>query len=276
MAQRAECVAMEPFLDAYVDGEFEDREKAEVEAHLGGCAECAHLAKTKTGFKDVLKRANASSPAPERLREAVRLRLADPHAADSLLTEDEAKSTEKKSYRVGGRGVAVAAALAGAMVWFAAGGLSHPLFRSEKLAHPFLEDSVALHARTLPLDFVASDAHAVQRWLQGRLDFGVRVPVFQQAAALQGVRLSQLRTHQAAAVSYQLPEASRRVTLLIVDDPDQPMAGQVRQVEGRDVWMSHSRGYNVASWRHDEIVYSLISDLDEHDVLELVRTAQNR
>jgi len=40
------------------------------------------------------------------------------------------------------------------------------------------------------------------------------------------------------------------------------------------VRLVNARGYNVAIWRNDEIVYSLVSDLDEHDLFQLVRTAQ--
>ena len=36
----------------------------------------------------------------------------------------------------------------------------------------------------------------------------------------------------------------------------------------------NARGYNVAVWRENEIVYSLVSDLDETALFELVRTAQ--
>jgi hypothetical protein len=34
------------------------------------------------------------------------------------------------------------------------------------------------------------------------------------------------------------------------------------------------RGYSVAVWRRDEIVYSLVSDLDEQDLARLVQAAQ--
>jgi len=43
---------------------------------------------------------------------------------------------------------------------------------------------------------------------------------------------------------------------------------------GAGSWLSQARGFNVASWRNHEIVYSLISDLDEQDVLALVRSAE--
>ena len=42
------------------------------------------------------------------------------------------------------------------------------------------------------------------------------------------------------------------------------------------MWLSRVKGFNIASWRNDEIVYSLISDLDEQDVLALVQSAELR
>jgi anti-sigma factor RsiW len=279
MGQREACRAIEGFVDAYVDGEFDGAEAAEVERHLAECEGCSHKAALQASYKGALRRA-AGGPgrsAPPRLLETVRARLDDPEAYAELALDDEpAPRKPRGPFWTGPRGIALAAAFAGAAVWFAAGGLSRPLFGPRKQAHGLIEDGVAMHARTLPLDFVASDTASVQRWLQGKLDFGVSLPAFQQAAALQGVRLSTLRTRQAAAVAYQLPNAARRVTLLIVDDPDRQLDGTARRVADREVFLSHSRGYNVASWRKDEIVYSLISDLDERDVLELVRAAQDR
>ena len=81
----------------------------------------------------------------------------------------------------------------------------------------------------------------------------------------------------AAVVTYTIPAADgRRVSLLIVDDPEQKLPGAARQVADREVWLSRARGFNVASWRTDEVVYSLISDLDEQDVLALVQSAEMR
>jgi anti-sigma factor RsiW len=168
------------------------------------------------------------------------------------------------------RAIAVAAAAVGAAAWFLAGGLTHPLLAR---SHSLVDDGVALHARALPLDFVASDVGSAQQWLAGRLDFGVRVP---RIARLQGVRLSSVHSRQAAVVTYTVPGDGRRVSLLIVDDPDPLLSGEARKVRNREVWLSRAKGFNIASWRNDEIVYSLISDLDEKDVLALVQAADER
>src|SRR5205814_1743471 len=136
---------------------------------------------------------------------------------------------------------------------------------------------IAIHAGALPLDYAASDTGSAQRWLETRLDFGVRLPHFARSATLQGVRLSHLHARPAAVVTYTLPQnEGHRVSLLIVDDPEPVLPGTARRIADREVWLSQARGFNVASWRNDEIVYSLISDLDERDVVQLVQAAELR
>jgi hypothetical protein len=60
-----------------------------------------------------------------------------------------------------------------------------------------------------------------------------------------------------------------------VDDPDGRFDASGREVRvgPRVVRLVAAKGYNVATWRDDEIVYSLVSDLDEAALYELVRTA---
>jgi anti-sigma factor RsiW len=257
-----ECRELEEtFLHAYVDGEFAGDESAEVKAHLSGCAACTHAAAIHQSYKAAMVRAGAA--APHALHDAVRARLLD----------QAHQGRWARAFR-DPRAIGLAAAAVGAAAWFVAGGLSHPLFLR---SHSLVEDGVALHARALPLDYAASDVGSAQRWLSGKLDFGVRLPKFAAGPRLQGVRLSSLHSRQAAVVTYTVPQGDgRRVSLLIVDDPEQKMAGAARRIADREVWLSRARGFNVASWRNDEIVYSLISDLDEQDVLALVQSAEMR
>ncbi|TMA28946.1 MAG: anti-sigma factor [Deltaproteobacteria bacterium] len=257
-----ECRELEKtFLHAYVDGEFSADESAEMKAHLAGCAICAETVRVQQSYKVAAGRANVA--APHQLHDAVRGSLAaEPYRGRWARALREP------------RAVAVAAATVGAAAWFLAGGLQHPIFRG---GHSIVDDGVALHARALPLDYTASDVSSAQRWLSEKLDFGVRLPRFSQGPRLEGVRLSQVRSRQAAVVTYTVPAANgRRVSLLIVDDPEPQLPGAARRIADRQVWLSRAHGFNIASWRNDEIVYSLISDLDEEDVLALVQSAELR
>lgn len=251
----------ETFLHAFVDGEFSAEENAEVKLHLAECPACTHAVRLHQSYKAAMLRAN--SAAPHAFYGEVRERLLEEEPQQNRW----ARAFQRPS------AVAVAAAAVGAAAWFLAGGLSHPLFNS----HSLIDDGVALHARALPLDFTANDPGTAQQWLEGKLDFGVRLPRFAQGPRLQGVRLSSVHQRQAAVVTYYLPQGNgRRVSLLIVDDPEPELPGAAHHIANREVWLSRARGFNVASWRNDEIVYSLISDLDEQDVLALVQAAEIR
>jgi anti-sigma factor RsiW len=256
-----ECRKLEEtFLHAYVDGEFSPEECAEVKLHLAECASCSHAVRVHQSYKAAMLRANIA--APHFFYDGVRDRLAEQAAHGRW-----ARAFQKPS------AIAVAAACIGAAAWFLAGGLSRPLFAP----HSLIEDGIALHARALPLDYAASDPRSAQQWLEGKLDFGVRLPRFAQGPRLQGVRLSSVHQRQAAVVTYSLPQDDgRRVSLLIVDDPEPHLPGASRRIADREVWLSRAKGFNVASWRNGEIVYSLITDLDEQDVLALVQSAEMR
>jgi anti-sigma factor RsiW len=254
-----QCQKMEEtFLHAYVDGEFAADESAEVKAHLDGCVACARAAARHQAYKAAMHRANAA--APHALFATVRTSIVD----------ESHKGRWIRAFR-DPRAVGLAAAAVGAAAWFLAGGLSHPLFTR---GHSLVDDGIAIHARALPLDFASSDVGAAQKWLAGKVDFGVHLPHLGQ---VKGVRLSSVHSRPAAVVTYTIPAGDgRRVSLLIVDDPEQQLPGAARRIADREVWLSQARGFNVASWRNDEIVYSLISDLDEHDILALVQSAELR
>ena len=272
------CADAHALLGAWVDNELSAEGSADealaVETHLRVCPACAAEARALRQIKHLVRDA-AAKPAPISLRSSLAAALAAEPAPDRRGSRNVFLLLSRAQPRT----VAFGAAAAGVAVWFALGGLTHPILRQ---GAGLVDDGVALHARTLPLDYAASDAGLVQRWLEGKLEFGVRLPRFGPGAmaqpALQGVRLSTLHARPAAMVAYTVPEsAGRRVSLLIVDDPAGDSAGALpgthRAVGGRDVFVSHARGYNVAAWRSGEIVYSLISDLDEGDVLRLVAQA---
>jgi anti-sigma factor RsiW len=57
-----ECVELERALDAYLDDEFDARERAEADAHLGKCARCRDLVETQGRMRAAIR---------ARLREAM-------------------------------------------------------------------------------------------------------------------------------------------------------------------------------------------------------------
>ncbi len=260
-----ECAELERSVEAYFDGEFDAREQAEAEAHLGACERCRKATEGAAALRAALR---------ARLREAMGPGSPAGRAPAALRARiGEALDRERRPLwrRVlSPVPLATAAACAaGVLVVLAthAGG------------EGLVVEAVKKHHRGLPLEVTTASVgpEAIPGWFAGKLDFKPTPPRFQETGAkVVGARLSHLREWPAAYIKYELPRG--QAGLFIVDDPDRRFEATGREVRvgPRTLRVVNARGYNVAVWRQDEIVYSLVSDLGEDDLFELVRSAQAR
>jgi len=262
-----DCGDVERLLEPYLDGEFDVAERAGLEDHLSTCARCRHAVAEAMSFRSAFR---------AKLREATAPGTAAGTAPDSLrrrISEslDGEQSPALSWWRrlltplpVG----ALAACVAGALVVFAG-------HRSTDL---LIEDAVRKHARDLPLELSAASVapESIPGLLASKLDFNPRPPTFQARSGVRlvGARLAQLREWPAAYMGYQTPQG--QVGLFIIDDPERRVGEPGHEVRAGSatIRVINARGYNVAVWRRDEIVYSLVTDLDEADLVRLVETAQ--
>lgn len=247
------CDDFETFAQPFVDGEFAEEERAEVLGHLAGCESCSGGIAMERAFRRKLQDAReaslATSPAPAHLREAIRADL-----------RREALSSVRRIPIAVAASLAVAAAGAALYVQRGSG---------QRDTAPLLASAVAHHQRDLPLEVRGPELPAIRSWFRGKVDFSpTRIPSLRKVN-LVGARLSNITDRQAAYVTYGTPNGQRRVSLFVFDAPDLTLPG-ARRVNDRDVVIANQKGYNVAIWKDQEIAYSLVSDLDEQDILELV------
>jgi anti-sigma factor RsiW len=248
-----DCSELGRSIDALLDGEFDARERAEAEGHLAGCARCRAL---------VDRRGHERAALRARLQAAAQLR-----APGALREKVEASLTGRRRplWRRALSPVPIstlAACAAGALV----------VLVTHTGDEALMVEAVRYHHRSLPLE---ADAAAVPDWFRGKLDFHFATPQFTaEGVRVEGGRLSNIREWPAAYIRYRLPGG--HAGLFVVDDPgrrfDAP--GREVQVGPQIIRVVNARGYNVAIWRDDEIVYSLVSDLQEDDLFRLVRTAR--
>lgn len=260
-----DCTEFERSIDAYLDDEFDARERIEADTHLAGCARCRVLAEGQRRVRDAIRarlREAMASPAPGgRAPPALRARI----------VESLARSRRPLWRRVLAPIpiATLAACAAGALLVL----LTHD-GRSGALA----EEAIAKHHRSLPLEVVTASVGSeglITTWFADKLDFHPAPPHFRADGVRPvGARLSHLREWPAAYIRYELPRG--QAGLFIVDDPERRFDASGREVRiGPSVMrVVTARGYNVAVWRDHEIVYSLVSDLDEAALYDLVRTAQ--
>jgi anti-sigma factor RsiW len=258
-----DCTELERSIDAFLDGEFDARERSEVEAHLAGCAPCRALAASRSRVRSAVRaklRDAMTPPAPTgRAPAALRARI-----------EGALASRRRPLWRRALAPIPVAtlaACAAGALLVLA----------SHRGRATLVDEAVRKHHRGLPLEVTAAaiGEGSIPSWFADKLDFKPLPPRFRaDGVRVVGARLSHLREWPAAYYRYELPRG--QAGLFVVDDPDRRFdaAGRDVRVGPSVVRLVNSRGYNVAVWRRDEIVYSLVSDLDEMALFELVRTSQ--
>ncbi|MFO0583616.1 MAG: zf-HC2 domain-containing protein [Anaeromyxobacter sp.] len=257
-----DCTELERSVDAWLDGELDDRDRTEVDRHLEGCPRCRPLADararlrlaTRAKLREAMGPAAAAGAAPPALRARVVTALAK-----------ERRPLWRRMLAPVPMAT-LAACAAGALVVIA--------MRPDDT---LLEEAIAKHHRDLPLEVTtASMAEAtLPAWFTGKLDFKPTPPKLEDGGArMIGARLSHLREWPAAYFRYALPRGN--AGLFIVDDPSGKFGTAGREVQvGQDtIRLANAKGYNVAVWRQDEIVYSLVSDLDEGDLFKLVRAAR--
>ncbi len=235
------CRDLESELTAYLDGELIAEARVEFEAHLAGCARCSQQIETERYNLDRLKAlAKSGSPtASDRLRSAIALSL----------DADIRRSNRRQLTRFS----AIAAAIS---LLALVGNRQYRSFQ-RKL---YEQDAVARHARLLPLEFEKGEAGAIEQWFGGKLDYHISVPRFPNAQATGG-RLLQVRDKPAAYIRYQT-ERQPMGLFVFGDDNDVDV--------GAEPAVGLSRGFHVVTWRQGDVVYQLVTDLDEPDVQQLV------
>jgi anti-sigma factor RsiW len=257
-----DCSELARSAEALLDGEFDERERAEAAAHLAGCEPCRRsvhaLERTRTAVREKLRAALGPASPDGRAPAALRARI------------HQALDRERQPWwRRALAPLPVAAAAA-----CAAGALL--VVYTHLGGDPLVDESVSRHTRGLPLEVVTSamGPDAIPGWFKGKVDFNARPPDLGRAGLhMVGGRISHIQDRPAAYVRYEQPRG--HLGLFIVDDPDRRFgsAGRAVQMGGSTVRMVNARGYNVAVWRQNEIVYSLVSDLDEQDLERIVEAA---
>jgi len=242
------CDQLETHLYPYLDGEYEAPERLDVEAHLATCRDCAAVVADEVRFRSTFRERmrGLSDAAPSSLRASIQLGI-----------HQEARQVRTQH---------LLRLSAAAAVLLAAGGAFWALRPDPR--RPYLDDAAQRHARGLPLEIQQTSPEHVEAWFTGKLDHRVAVPQFPNLS-VSGARIANVKDRPAAYITYTGEDGDarpRRVGLFVFTDTN----GQLDARQLPKVRVDTSHGYNVALWRDGEIVYELVSDLDEDDIRQLV------
>ena len=262
------CEEFQLFSDAYVDGEFGDRERAEIEAHLQECEDCRADVQSKVRFKTQFKEVCGNEKAPEALRERICEGL---ERVEREHRQGGAGTRPLVRYAVMGAPLAAAVAL---VFVFTSDVMTVEPASSEQL--PAVENTVEWHSGDFPIEVTGPKGPEVARWFRGKVDFPVRLPAFQnERVRLVGGRIAHVNDRRAAYALYDVDGARLSVMIFHGDDLKVPR-DKIRNVGGRDVAVLNSKGYEVAVLQDSGITYTMTSDLPEEELLELVGASLKR
>ncbi len=256
---RIDCDDFKKFIDPYLDGEFDDRERADFDTHLAECAACRRHYEQQAWF---LRSVRPALQRPTRLPPGARERL------EASLRVAQRPARAKRMVR---RLMIPLPALAVVGVV----GLGVMPLAGFKPA-PMVDDAVEQHCADFPVEFPSPEVAEVDTWFQDKVPFRMQAPAFpEDEVTLLGGRLSRIgggeagpSTRPAAYLMYSVGE--RKMTVLVFDGSDLKIAnGEAMRAGNKQVHLHDANGYQVALYQRGPLVYAVTSDLPQRDLLNL-------
>ena len=243
-----QCDEVRPRLDAYIDGELAETERAEVHDHLEDCPECGPETVALQRLREGIRRSAPTYWAPEALRSQIRL---------ALRREDAATT---RTARPAPGWLAYAASLLLAVAVGSGGTL---LITGEQQEDTVANELIDSHLRSLlgnhMTDVASSDQHTVKPWFAGRSD--VSPPVVDLAAEgfpLVGGRLDLIDGKPIPALVYRRREHVINVFVLPAS------RGDLGTTLSR-------RGYSLRHWNEGDLGFWVVTDAAPSEAADFER-----
>jgi anti-sigma factor RsiW len=249
------CQEAQDLLHGYVDGELDLVRTLHIERHLRDCPACARAYAHQQALRSALRSGALYFAPPEPLEQRIRTAVR------------RVSNAERRTWGWSWRWLSLGAALAcvAVVLWSVV-----PILLESPAQDHLLQELVAGHVRSLMVDHLAdvpsADSHTVKPWFEGKLDFSPPVPdLTAQGFRLVGGRLEYLAKRPVAALVYQRREHLINLFIWPAD------AGV-----GVNETMVTRQGYHLAHWRASGMSYWAVSNLNQRELQEFVRTVRQQ
>lgn len=243
-------------VQAYFDGEVDAVTSADIERHLGQCAECRALHQGLEQLRTALRRDLPYAQTPPALRAQIMQALDDERGSNAP------QRRGRTIWRIRPFWVGAASGLGAAAIAATAAFLL-----IVPLTTPMVDELVGLHVNSLLsthlIDVVSTDRHTVKPWFAGHTDVSPVVADFEpQGYKLIGGRVVYLEHQRAAVIVYQHGPHVINVFSWA--------AGQ-RSLPDKET----RNGYHLVFWKSGDLEYCAVSDTAWDELLGLVRLLQD-
>lgn len=243
-------------VQAYFDGEVDAVTSADIERHLGQCAECRALHQGLEQLRTALRRDVPYAQTPPALRAQIM------QALDDEIGSNAPQRRGRTIWRIRPFWVGAASGLGAAAIAATAAFLL-----IVPLTTPMVDELVGAHVNSLLsthlIDVVSTDQHTVKPWFAGHTDVSPVVADFEpQGYKLIGGRVDYLEHQRAAVIVYQHGPHVINVFSWA--------AGQ-RSLPDKET----RNGYHLVFWKAGNLQYCAVSDTAWDELLGLVRLLQD-
>lgn len=251
------CLELRERITAWVDGEVTDpQEVASLEAHLAGCERCRGYAEAEATTKTLVVTAYMAPVEVGGLHGRIR----------GLL--EAAAPLKRRRWRIWMPRLAWGALAAGLLVAVAVGYIAvrpeRPV-EASPLVRAAVTDHVECMLGRLPLEVTTTDPAEVGRWLRERLARPVVLPALASEGELS-TRWARLAMAEGAQILFD--RGGRMLSLFIMPVSEATGAlGRSVHRGGREFFVNDVEGYTVVFWRQGDLLYCLVSDGNEDEVL---------
>ena len=231
------CDEVRPRLDAYVDGELAEAERAQLREHIADCSECGPEAIALERLRDSIRQSAPVYRAPEALRSQIRFALRRETAATTHVARPA------PGWLAYAASILVAVAVGSGGTWLINGQRQEDAVANE-LIDSHLRSLLADHLTDVP----SSDKHTVKPWFAGRSELSPPgVDLAPEGFPLVGGRLDLIEGKPVPALVYRAGKHVINVFVLPA------RAGEYAETVTRG-------GYTLRHWNQGDLGYWAVSD----------------
>jgi anti-sigma factor (TIGR02949 family) len=243
-----QCEEVRPRLDAYLDDELAEAERALLRDHLVGCAECGPEASALERLRDGIRQSATIYRAPEALRSQIRFAV-----------RREARASAPAALRAPGW-LAYAASI---LLAVAVGSGGTFMMLGQRQEETIAAEVIDSHLRSLLgthlTDVASSDQHTVKPWFAGRSDLSPpAVDLAGEGFPLVGGRLDLITGKPVPALVYKRREHVINVFVLPASRADR---GETLT----------RRGYSLRHWDEGDLGFWAVTDAAPSELVEFER-----
>lgn len=245
-----DCQKIREYMYPFIDGELDSQTELLVKEHLSICPLCGLELEQEKRMDSLIRQNVSNEEAPFGLKERL------------LNSIEETRINLKPA-------LAIASAVILAAIFIL------PALLDKSNSRLLFTESISSHIKFLqgglPVEVASNDPKEISKWLEGKLDFAVRVPdLSSKGVALIGARLHHLMEKKAAYLIYQIDGCN--ISAFVVDMSDRNIRKVGRITSGKNVFfVKDDRGYqSILCVDKSGIGCIFVSKLPEERLIELI------